>query len=74
MPIEFGDVIEKNYLKIVTNIYFLNLRKVAKQIKSEFFDTFDKVEKNNGAKSTLSPAMINKEIFSLYEKNLKQTR
>jgi hypothetical protein len=38
MKIDFGEAINKNYLKIISNIYYLNLRKTQKKFKDEFVD------------------------------------
>jgi hypothetical protein len=38
MKIDFGEALSKNYLKIITNIYYLNLRKTQKKFKEEFVD------------------------------------
>jgi len=38
MKIDFGEALTHNYLKIITNIYYLNLRKTQKKFKEEFVD------------------------------------
>jgi hypothetical protein len=38
MKIDFGEALTKNYLKIITNIYYLNLRKTQKKFKEEYVD------------------------------------
>jgi hypothetical protein len=38
MKINFGEAITKNYLKIISNIYYLNMRKTQKKFKNEFLD------------------------------------
>lgn len=38
LKINFGEAITKNYLKIISNIYYLNLRKTQKKFKDEFLD------------------------------------
>jgi hypothetical protein len=38
MKIDFGEAMSKNYLKIISNIYYLNLRKTLKKFKDEFLD------------------------------------
>jgi len=65
MPLNFGKVIKENFLKIVSNIYYLNLREVARQLKFNYFDA--NIKFNNENECT-------KVIFHLYEKNLKKIR
>jgi len=65
MSINFGKIIKDNFLKIVSNIYYLNLREVSRLLKFEYFD---KGVKFNNESET------NKTIYHLYEKNLKKTR
>lgn len=36
MSIEFGEVFDKSYIKIISNIYYLNLRKTQKKFKDEY--------------------------------------
>jgi hypothetical protein len=38
LKINFGEAITKNYLKIISNIYYINLRKTQKKFKDEFSD------------------------------------
>jgi len=38
LKINFGEPISKNYLKIITNIYYINMRKSQKKFKDEFLD------------------------------------
>ena len=38
-PIKYNKKISENYLKIISNIYFLNLSKVQKSFKNEYLDT-----------------------------------
>ena len=43
MKINFGEAITKNYLNIISNIYYLNMRKTQKKFKDDFF--YEKREK-----------------------------
>jgi hypothetical protein len=64
MEITIPEELSKNFLKIITNIFYLNLQKVTREIK---LDIFDKNE------NTSEDALKN--IISVcYEKNLKATR
>ncbi len=65
MPINFGRPIREKFLKIVSNIYWLNLRDVSRALKKNYFDMGHKFA-NDGE--------CNKVVFSLYEKYLKTTR
>jgi hypothetical protein len=56
--------LSQNFLKIVTNIFYLNLQKVAVEVKR---DIFDKQE-------NLSRAALREIISVYYDKNLKSTR
>jgi hypothetical protein len=38
MKINFGEAITKNYLNIISNIYYLNMRKTQKKFKDDFLD------------------------------------
>ena len=65
MPFDFGQNVSKNYLKIVTNIYYLNMRRVQKSFRNEYIDlnyTF-RDDKH-----------IYEIINSLYSKHLKESR
>jgi len=63
--IDYSDVIRKNYLKIISNIYYLNLRKVQKKVKSDFIDRGFKFDKMGDATKVLN---------ELYRVFLKSTR
>jgi len=63
--IEYGDIIVDNYLKIISNIYYLNLRKVQKKVKADFIDRGFKFDKLSDATKVLN---------ELYRVNLKPTR
>lgn len=65
MPINFGKVIKTNFLKIVSNIYYLNLREVSRTIKFNYFDKGVIFNDTNEC---------NKIIYKLYETNLKRIR
>jgi len=64
-PIDFGEVITKNYLKIVSNIYYLNMRRV--QINFRKYC----IEKKASFKDEKELYDI---INNLYSKYLKETR
>jgi hypothetical protein len=64
MPINFGQIIPQIYLKIVSNIFFLNLREVSRHLK---FNIYDK-------QISLSQNEIKDLICKVYENNLKRIR
>ncbi len=62
---DFGDDIRKNYLKVVTNIYYLNIRRVQKSFKEDYIDKGFVFKENRH---------INQVMNELYSKHLKETR
>ena len=65
LDFDFGEDIRKNYLKVVTNIYYLNIRRVQKSFREEYIDKgfCFKDEKH-----------IHEIMNSLYSKHLKESR
>lgn len=64
MYINFGQTISEKFLKIVSNIYYLNLREVSRSLKFNYYDKGVQFEAD----------AVNKIVFGLYEKNLKRIR
>lgn len=65
MKIDFGESMNKNYLKIITNIYYLNLRKTQKKFKDDFVDKgYDFKDANETANA----------FNDIYKSFLKETR
>lgn len=60
--VDFGESISKNYLKIISNIFYLNLRKVQKQLKDNIID------------KEISVGDSQETFNKLYKKYLKETR
>jgi hypothetical protein len=65
MKIDFGDALSKNYLKIITNIYYLNLRKTQKKFKDEFVSKGLEFQDTNEAANAFN---------NIYKSFLKHTR
>jgi hypothetical protein len=65
MNIDFGESINRNYLKIISNIYYLNLRKVQKKFKNEYGD------KNYKFQDASEPGKVFNDIYKSF---LKETR
>jgi len=63
--INFGEAIDKNYLKIISNIYYLNIRKTQKDLKKNYIDE-GYVFNDEDSKS--------KKFNELYKHHLKSTR
>jgi hypothetical protein len=57
--------IEKGYLKIISNIFYLNIRKAQKKFKDEI---------DQGIHSTTNPQEVSRRFNDLYRHNLKETR
>ena len=65
MYIDFGDNFTLNYLKIISNIYFINLKKVQEHFKTNYvYQTFFFKNYNQ----------LNNVLTSLYSNYLKETR
>ncbi len=62
---DFGDDIRKNYLKVVTNIYYLNIRRVQISFREDYTDKGFVFRENRH---------INQVMNELYSKHLKETR
>jgi len=63
--IEFGEAFEKNYLKILQNIYFLNLKKTHQAFR----------EKNNASRGeSKTEKELLMELDIIYEQSIRQTR
>lgn len=65
LKIDFGEVITKNYLKIICNIYYLNLRKTQKKFKDEFVNKGYDFRDSNETASAFN---------DIYKTFLKETR
>lgn len=63
-PMEFPANLKENFLKILTNVFFLNVRKVIQELKKNNFEIY----KNH------SKEQILEKIITLYDDNLKETR
>jgi transcriptional regulator of heat shock response len=64
---EFDNTIKENYLKIISNIFYFNIRKAQKKFKNDY------VSKSNEFR--LMPVNeLNKKFNDLYKHFLKQTR
>ena len=65
MEIDFGDKFSTNYLKLVSNIYYLNLKKVQEVFKENYIKKhfFFKDDKH-----------LSEVLNELHEKMLKETR
>lgn len=64
-PIHFPENLTNNYLKIISNIYYINMRKVYKQFKLEYVDKNHHFPDNK---------LAQKAINDLYKSFLKETR
>jgi hypothetical protein len=61
----FAENIQKNYLKIISNIFYLNIRKAQKKFKDEI---------DQGVHSTTNPHELSRRFSDLYRHSLKETR
>jgi hypothetical protein len=62
---KFPDNIQKNYLKIISNIFYLNIRKAQKKFKDEI---------DQGVHSFTNPHELSRRFNDLYRHSLKETR
>jgi hypothetical protein len=62
---KFPDNIECNYLKIISNIFYLNIRKAQKKFKDEI---------DQGVHSTTNPYELGRRFNDLYRHSLRETR
>lgn len=65
LKVNFGGSINKNYLKIISHIYYFNLRKVQKKFKDDYVDKGYDFQ---------DPREINKIFNEIYKFFLKDTR
>ena len=65
MNFDFGEEIRRNYLKIVTHIYYLNIRRVQKSFRQDYIDKGYVFRENNE---------LNEIMNKLYSKHLKESR
>lgn len=62
---KFSEKIEKNYLKIISNIFYLNIRKAQKKFKDEI---------DQGIHSNTNPVELARRFNDFYRQSLKDTR
>jgi hypothetical protein len=63
----FDESIKSNYLKIISNIFYFNIRKAQKKFKDEYIDKSSEFK-------TVSANELSKKFNDLYKQFLKQTR
>jgi hypothetical protein len=63
----FDEAINNNYLKVISNIFYFNIRKAQKKFKDEYIDKSSEFR-------SISSNELSKKFNDLYKQFLKQTR